>query len=150
MKVPHTEAFVDRVNRFWLEEYRIDGYRFDFTKGFTNRPGDGGAHDASRIAILKRMADVMWEYDSTAYVILEHFAPNSEEKILAEYRHGMMLWGNSNFNYNEATMGYHENGKSDFSWGYYGTRQWNVPNLVTYMESHDEERLMYKKSAIRE
>ena len=140
----HTKAFMDRVNLFWLQEYRIDGYRFDFTKGFTNRPGDGGSHDNSRIAILQRMADVIWEYDSTAYVILEHFAPNSEEKILAEYRHGMMLWGNSNFNYNEATMGYHDNGKSDFSWGYYGTRGWSEPNLITYMESHDEERLMYK------
>ncbi|HID39222.1 MAG TPA: T9SS type A sorting domain-containing protein, partial [Calditrichaeota bacterium] len=35
-------------------------------------------------------------------------------------------------------------GKSDFSWGYYGVRGWSVPNLVTYMESHDEERLMAK------
>lgn len=140
----HTEAFTDRVNLFWLQEYRIDGYRFDFTKGFTNRPGDGSGHDATRIAILQRMADVIWEHDSTTYVILEHFAQNSEERVLAEYRHGMMLWGNSNFNYNEATMGYHDGGKSDFSWGYYKTRGWNQPGLVTYMESHDEERLMFK------
>ncbi len=145
---PHTRAFVDRTNLYWLREYKIDGYRFDFTKGFTNTPGDGSGFDAARIAILQRMADVIWEYDSTAYVILEHFAPNSEEKILAEYRHGMMLWGNLNYNYNEATMGYHDfqggQIKSDFSWGYYGTRGWSVPNLITYMESHDEERLMYK------
>lgn len=140
----HTRAFVDRFNRYWLEEYRIDGYRFDFTKGFTQVPGDGGGFDQSRINNLKRMADRMWEVDSTAYVILEHFAPNDEEKILAEHGNGMMLWGNANFNYNEATMGYHDGGKSDFSWGYYGNRNWTVPNLVTYMESHDEERLMYK------
>ena len=138
----HTKAFVDRFNRYWLEEYRIDGYRFDFTKGFTQVPGDGGGFDQSRINNLKRMADRLWEVDPAAYVILEHFAPNDEEKILAD--HGMMLWGNLNFSYNEATMGYHDQGKSDFSWGYYGNRSWTVPNLVTYMESHDEERLMYK------
>ena len=34
--------------------------------------------------------------------------------------------------------------ESDFSWGFYNSRGWTEPNLVTYMESHDEERLMYK------
>jgi glycosidase len=140
----HTKAYVDRVNRYWLEEYKIDGYRFDFTKGFTNTPGDGSGYDPARIAILKRMADVIWDYDNTAYVILEHFAANDEEKVLAEYRRGMLLWGNLNYNYNEATMGWHDNGKSDFSWGYFGKRGWSKAHLITYMESHDEERLMFK------
>ncbi len=141
---PNTRAFVDRVNRFWLEKYHVDGYRFDFTKGFTNTPGDGSQYDPSRIAILERMADQIWAFDSTAYVILEHFAPNQEEKELSAYGRGMMLWGNANYNYNEATMGYNTNGKSDFSWGFYKVRGWSQPNLVTYMESHDEERLMFK------
>ncbi|MBD3225948.1 MAG: T9SS type A sorting domain-containing protein [Caldithrix sp.] len=138
----HTKAFVDRVNKHWLTEYKVDGFRFDFTKGFTNNPGDGYAFDGARIDILKRMADQIWMVNPDAHIILEHFADNSEERILSAY--GMLLWGNSNFNYNEATMGYHENGKSDFSWGYYETRNWENPHLVTYMESHDEERLMYK------
>jgi 1,4-alpha-glucan branching enzyme len=133
-----TKNYVDRVNRFWLEEYKFDGYRFDFTKGFTNTPGDGGAYDQARINILKRMTDKIWEYDSSAYVILEHFAANSEEVVLSNY--GMMLWGNMNYQYNEATMGY----ASDLSGGYYKSRGWTYPHLVTYMESHDEERLMYK------
>jgi 1,4-alpha-glucan branching enzyme len=141
---PATQKFVDRVNRYWLTEYRMDGFRFDFTKGFTNTPGDGGAYDAQRIAILERMANKIWETDTTAYIILEHFTDNSEEKVLAEYRYGMMLWCNQNYNYNEATMGYNDNGKSNFSWGYYGTHGWTVPHTVTYMESHDEERLMFK------
>ena len=92
----------------------MDGFRFDFTKGFTNLPGDGGAYDVSRIAILRRMANEIWSINDQAYVILEHLADNTEEKVLSEY--GMMLWGNLNYNYNEATMGYHENAKSDFSW----------------------------------
>ncbi len=133
-----TKDYVDRVNRFWLEDYNFDGFRFDFTKGFTNTPGDGGSYDQARINILERMANKIWEYDSTAYVILEHFGPNSEETVLSNY--GMMLWGNMNYQYNEATMGY----ASDLSGGYYVNRGWQNPHLVSYMESHDEERLMYK------
>ena len=139
---PATQKFVDRVNRFWLIHYNVDGFRFDFTKGFTNTPGDGWAFDGKRINILKRMADQIWKTKSDAYVILEHFTDNSEEKILASY--GMLLWGNMNYNYSEAAMGYHDNNKSDLSWGYYKIREWDKPHLVTYMESHDEERLMYK------
>jgi len=136
----HTKYYIDRVNQFWISEYHVDGFRFDFTKGFTNKSGDGWAYDAARIAILKRMSDAIWSVDSTSYVILEHFADNSEEKILSAY--GMMLWGNSNWNYAQSAMGY--SSESDFSWGFYKNRSWSDPYLVTYMESHDEERLMYK------
>jgi len=143
----HTKQLVDRINRYWIEQYQIDGFRFDFTKGFGNNPklsNDtwGSQFDAERIALLKRMADQIWETDSSIYIILEHFADNSEEINLANY--GMLLWGNSQYNYAEASMGYHSNGKSDFSWGYYGSRGWSNPHLVTFFESHDEERLMYK------
>ena len=55
-----TKAFVDSVNRYWIREFNVDGFRFDFTKGFTNTSGDGGGYDASRIAILKRMGDKIW------------------------------------------------------------------------------------------
>ena len=139
---PDTQDFIDRVNRYWIEEYRVDGFRFDFTKGFTNTPGDGGAYDQSRIDILTRMSDVIWSYDPKAYVILEHFAPNSEEKKLSN--NGMLIWGNITHNYGEGTMGWNENGKSDFSSVSYRKRGWDDPHLVGYMESHDEERLMVK------
>src|SRR4030095_12964333 len=47
------------------------------------------------------------------------------------------------YNYNQATMGH--NSGWDFSYGIYSSpaRGWTVPNLITYQESHDEERLMY-------
>ncbi|MBN2814884.1 MAG: Por secretion system protein, partial [Bacteroidales bacterium] len=107
-----TQYFVDRVVEYWLSEYKVDGFRFDFTKGFTNTPGDGSAYDAPRIAILKRIYDQVKTVNPDAYMICEHFAPNSEEEVLSDY--GMLIWGNSNYNYNEATMGYL--GNSDFSW----------------------------------
>ncbi|RMG68821.1 MAG: T9SS C-terminal target domain-containing protein [Bacteroidetes bacterium] len=144
---PQTQEFADRVLAYWIEEYKFDGYRMDLSKGFTqtNSGGDVGQwsnYDASRIALLKRMYDQLRTVDSTAYFILEHFGNNTEEKELAEY--GMMLWGNHNFNYNEATMGYHDSNKSNFGGIAAQNRGWNVPHLVGYMESHDEERLMVK------
>ncbi len=144
-----TKALVDRVNAFWLTEYKVDGYRFDLSKGFTQRVSGSnvslwGQYDASRIAILKRMADKIWDVDSTAYVILEHFADNTEEKELSDY--GMMLWGNLNIPYSQSAMGWLEDGgmSSDLAGGYYKTRGWTKPHLITYMESHDEPWLMYK------
>ncbi|MCX6227422.1 MAG: alpha-amylase family glycosyl hydrolase [Bacteroidia bacterium] len=138
----YTQQFVDSVNSYWLKEYQIDGFRFDFTKGFTNTSSDGGGYDAARIRILKRMYDHILTVNSDAFVILEHFAANSEEKELSSY--GMMIWGNSNYNYLKATSSYFLDGKSDFSWISWQKRGWTEPNLVGYMESHDEERLMYE------
>ncbi|MFZ6032167.1 MAG: alpha-amylase family glycosyl hydrolase [Melioribacter sp.] len=138
----NTKYYVDRVTSYWLNEFKVDGFRFDFTKGFTNTPGDGGNYDATRIKILKRMADKVWQADPEAYVILEHFAADSEERELSQY--GMMLWGNLNHNYSEAAMGWNDAGKSNFNRISYKARGFSNPHLVGYMESHDEERLMYK------
>ena len=137
-----TENFVDSVNHYWLKEFHVDGFRFDFTKGFTNTTGAGGGYDLNRINILKRMANQIWQVRDNAYVILEHFTDNAEEFQLSE--EGMMIWGNLNVAYNEASMGYDIG--SDFSWVSYKERFWNEPLLVGYMESHDEERLMYKNT----
>jgi hypothetical protein len=135
---PATQQLVDRITSYWMTEYKMDGFRFDFTKGFTNTPGDGNVYDASRIAILKRIADKIWSINPKAYVILEHLTPNSEETELANY--GMMLWGNMNYNFSNATMGF----SSDLSGISSNYRGWNSPDLDGYMESHDEERLMYR------
>jgi len=125
----------------------VDGYRLDLSKGLTqnNTLGNVGAwgqYDQSRIDILNDYADAAWSVNPDAYFILEHFADNDEEVVLSD--DGMMLWGNINYNYNEATMGWNESGKSNFSWISYQQRGWNDPHVVGYMESHDEERLMYK------
>ena len=135
-----TKYFVDRVIEYWLKEYNVDGFRLDFTKGFTNKPGDGQAYDASRIAILKRIYDVMQQYKPGSYMICEHLADNSEEEVLSDY--GMLLWGNMNYGYAETAMGWVNT--SNISGVSYKQRGWSKPHLISYMESHDEERLMYK------
>jgi len=142
-----TRDFVDRVNKYWMTEYKIDGFRFDFTKGFTNTPGDGSGYDPARIAILKRMADKIWEVNPKAFVILEHFAPDAEERELAAYGNGMLIWGNVTYNFSEAAMGYNESGKSDFNRASYQSRGYSKPGLLAYMESHDEERQLFKTTS---
>ncbi len=142
-----TQKLVDRINAYWMDEYHIDGYRFDFTKGFSNTYHDlsdpwASNYDADRVRLLKRMVTKIWEANPKAFVSFEHLAENNEEKELAAY--GIHLWGNANGNYNEATMGYNESGKSDLSWTSWKNRGWDGPKIVNYMESHDEERLMYK------
>ncbi|MDQ2771431.1 MAG: alpha-amylase family glycosyl hydrolase, partial [Bacteroidota bacterium] len=140
----YTKAFAKNVMDFWVNEYRVDGYRFDLSKGFTQVNSGGnvsqwGNYDQSRINIWMDYYNHMQANKAGTYVILEHFADNSEETVLANA--GMMLWGNMNYNYDQAGQG--RAGNSDFTYGYYGARGWQQPGLVTYMESHDEQRLMY-------
>lgn len=152
----YTKELVDIINAHWITEYKIDGYRFDLSKGFTTKNYcttancDTGAevaawssYDEDRIEILKRMADKIWEVNPSTYVILEHLSDDSEERILANY--GMMLWGNNHYNYLQNTLG--RTTGTDVSKTYYKNHSgtpWNNPaSIVAYMESHDEERLMY-------
>ncbi len=140
-----TRYFTSRVVEHWLQEYKIDGFRFDLSKGFTqvnseNNVNAWSAYDASRVAIWKRYYDTVQSKSTGSYVILEHFADNQEEKELADY--GMLLWGTVWTQYQEAAMGYLAN--SNFQNGIHTVRGWNHPHLITYMESHDEERIMYK------
>ncbi len=142
----YTRQLIDSINSYWMSEFRIDGFRFDFTKGFTNTPYGPGSwasdYDADRIEILTRMTDEIWKRNSDAIVIFEHLSDNSEETVLAD--HGILLWGNLNHPFSEAVMGFNEDGKSDFSWASYQERGWASPNVLAYMESHDEERVMYR------
>ena len=144
-----TKRYISKALKFWIDEFKIDGYRFDLSKGFTQKNSLGdvglwGQYDPSRINILNTYVDSIWSVNPNAYVIMEHFADNSEEKTLSN--RGMMLWGNSNNSYAEGAMGYNNGGKSDFSWISYKERGWSQPKVMGYMESHDEERLMYKCS----
>lgn len=139
-----TKSFFNRVLQHWVTEYRIDGYRFDFSKGLTNKPSTNdaqfSAYDATRVAIITGYANAVRAADPNAYIILEHFTENAEEMDFAT-NHNMLIWGNLNYNFHEATKGVLAN--SNFQWGIHVNRGYTVPHLVTYMESHDEERLMY-------
>jgi glycosidase len=147
-----TRYFVSRVMDFWTNIYHIDGFRFDLSKGFTQTQtcdnnggncnvGSWGNYDQSRIDIWKRYYDSLQLHAPGSYAVLEHFAANSEETVLANY--GLMFWGNLSGAYQQSAMGYATTNAS-LDWGLFTVRGWNNPYLMTYAESHDEERLMYK------
>lgn len=140
---PATRQYFKDVFAHWLAELKVDGFRIDLSKGLTqNYSGDDvgawSTYDQSRIDILTDYYNHIKSVNPNAYVILEHFADNSEETVLANT--GMMLWSGMHNTYKQVAMGWNES--SDFSWAYHAERGWNYPNLIDYMENHDEERMM--------
>ncbi len=122
-----------------LEEYNVDGFRFDLSKGFTQKKTDPdvaawGRYDQSRVDILCDYADHIWSVNDNAVVIFEHLSDWDEEKVLADY--GIQLWRNVNSEYRTAVGG----GNGNFS-NMYSNKPFG--GFVGYMESHDEERLCF-------
>ncbi len=146
-----TQNYVHRVIKHWIQEFKIDGFRWDLTKGFTQNcsASDGNCTDAyqqDRIDILKSYADYSWSLDPTHYTIFENLGTDAEEQQWANYRinetpsKGIMLWGKMTYEYNELSMGYTANISRMSS----SSRGFTKSRLMGYAESHDEERLMYK------
>jgi len=137
-----TRNFFKDVLKYWIEEYKIDGFRFDLSKGltpetyYTTDVAAWGNYNQGRIDILNDYYQTIIAAKSNAFVILEHFADNNEETVLANT--GMLLWGNNNHAFSQTAMGYQNN--SSFNWLTSSSRSWNKQKLIGYMESHDEER----------
>ncbi|MEM6268426.1 MAG: alpha-amylase family glycosyl hydrolase [Bacteroidota bacterium] len=142
----YVHEFVDSVLSFWVHEYKVDGFRFDLSKGFTQTftgqdIGAWSQYDLSRVNSIKRIASRLWQYHPGKWVILEHFANNNEETELANF--GCMFWGKASDPYYQSAMGYEQNSDFEFAMSYQA-RGWSFHNLIGFMESHDEERLMYE------
>ncbi|MBS1535908.1 MAG: T9SS type A sorting domain-containing protein [Bacteroidetes bacterium] len=147
-----TNTYVTRTIRQWIQEYKIDGFRWDLTKGFTNScPSNvSGGQDActnnyqsDRVAKLKWYADKQWELDPNFFVIFEHLGTGgsyNEEVEWANYlksgnTKGIMQWRKMTDAYANLIKGNATNlsGIADAS-----------ERFVGYAESHDEERVLYK------
>ncbi|SEN51216.1 Por secretion system C-terminal sorting domain-containing protein [Flavobacterium sp. CF108] len=146
-----TQYYVNRVIKQWIEEYKIDGFRWDLTKGFTQActasdESCTNGYQQDRVDILKKYADYSWSLDPTHYTIFEHLGTDTEEQQWANYRiaetpsKGIMMWGKMTDQYNELSMGYTSNITRMSS----ASRGFTANRLMGYAESHDEERLMYK------
>ena len=149
---PRTKDYVKRVIKHWIEEFKIDGFRWDLTKGFTqnctaNDQGCTNSYQADRVAILKEYADYSWLLDPDHYVIFEHLGSENEEKEWANYRYsegkGVMMWGKMTDPYNQLTMGFDSNNNIN-GIGHKSRPSFLGARIIGYPESHDEERLMYK------
>ena len=132
-----TVAYIDDVLEYWMEEYNVDGFRFDLTKGFVQNPGnyDAGGYSAQRIGILKHYAETIRAVDQNAYIIFEHFCDQSEETELYNSV-GALCWNNNQRGgYKESVLGFTGGGKSNFS----DFKKGRINNI----ETHDEERIAY-------
>lgn len=133
-----TRDYFKRVLQYWIQEYKIDGYRLDLTKGFTQNVSSESTasnKDDSRINILTDYYNAAKSVKDDVMFILEHFCAYEEELELAN--RGMYLWRNINNAFSQAAMGFQSD--SDFGGLNSLPRRW-----VGYAESHDEERNFYK------
>lgn len=146
----YTKDYTKQVVRHWIEEYKIDGFRWDLTKGFTQNCGPGSvggctdSYQQDRVDVLKEYADYSWSIDNNHYVIFEHLGQDNEEQQWANYRlgegKGIMMWGKMTAEYTDLVQGFSTN----IARASHKARGFSAPRLMMYPESHDEERIMYE------
>lgn len=143
---PFLNAHIKENLRFLLEEYKIDGFRFDLTKGFTNEQCDEGnasRYKSDRVGFLKGYYDAIQAANPYAVMICEHFCDTDEESDLGSC--GIKVWRKMNEPYCQSAMGYKDG--SDFRGVYTESTGMPFGSIVSFMESHDEERVAYKQLA---
>lgn len=153
---PKTREHVRRFIEYWMTEYRIDGFRWDLSKGFTNQNCGffdytcWNKYNQDRVNIWKDYYGTMENlpvYGAGSYCILEHLGDWDEEAELAKL--GMMLWGEMHEQFKQNAIGFPTTGPQNLDNVHWKNRSfWNDPylddkaNLITYAVSHDKERMM--------
>ena len=148
---PITQNYVERVVKHWIEEFKIDGFRWDLTKGFTQNctesdEGCTNAYQQDRVDRLKAYADYSWGLDETHYVIFEHLGSDGEEQQWANYKlgdavpKGIMMWSEMYNSYKTLANG----GSSNFDRMGHTAHGFNEKRTLGYPESHDKDRIMYE------
>ncbi|MFT3795070.1 alpha-amylase family glycosyl hydrolase [Flavobacterium sp.] len=148
-----TKNYVKRVVKHWVEDFHIDGFRWDLTKGFTQNCTSGdegctGSYQQDRVDVLKEYADYSWSLDPNHYVIFEHLGADNEEKEWANYRltenpsKGVMMWAEMTYAYSQLAGGYAVGGDITRI-GHTAHAGFNGKRVMGYPESHDKERIMY-------
>ena len=142
---PMVREHVKRSLTYLMEEYKIDGFRFDLTKGFTQNSGTEEKYDQSRVDILKEYNAHIKSVDDDAVMICEHFVDDENWEL---GRDGILVWRNMNHPYTKAMR--RNMSEADFSGTTNGFNadgtmaDWNnFGMLVGFQESHDEERTNY-------
>lgn len=143
--------------KFWLDEYHVDGFRFDLVKGLGSNQSYNAtynastntwtgvtdaktnAYNASRVARMKELHDAMRQVDPTAYFINENLAGPQEENEMA--RDDEINWANINHASAQFAMGYSSDSNLNRFYAPDDSRTWG--STVSYAESHDEERVAY-------
>jgi 1,4-alpha-glucan branching enzyme len=134
-----TKDYFKRVMKYWIQEFNVDGYRLDLSKGLTDNSSTeatAGNYDQTRINNITEYYNAAKEVKPDVLFILEHFCADTEEKVLSDT--GMILWNNMNGSGKSISKGTN----ADLSYMNVSTR-----TQVAYLESHDEERVGYEAMA---
>lgn len=130
--------------RYWLEEFRVDGFRFDLVKGLgdndsysNNGEQATNEYNASRVARMKRIHAAMKEVNPDAYFINENLAGEKEENEMAA--DGELNWANVSYSGRAYAAGTQSNSGLERMLAVLDRR--TAGSTVSYLESHDEERL---------
>lgn len=120
-----------RVLKYWLEEYKIDGYRLDLSHGLCSDKANTSVDN-----LIDYYQKGVKAVEPDAYMILEHWGGSmgTERPRLISY--GMQCWENTTHAYCQTAMGWLKEGD--------GFEAANQDGYVTYCESHDEERMQYQ------
>ncbi len=135
--------------QYWLREYNVDGFRFDLVKGLGDNDsypnsGDSGTNDynASRVANMHEITLAIQEIAPDAYCINENLAGAKEENEMAAF--GMLNWANVNYAGCQYAKGISSSTNMNrFYAPFDGGRK--MGSTVSYLESHDEQRLAYEQ-----
>ncbi len=130
---------VKRSLKYLIDEYNVDGFRFDLSKGFTQQNIWDG-YNQKRVDIILEYNAAIKAADPKSFVILEHLGDYGEESVFV--RDGMHPWRKMNNSYCQTAIGSSTDSSFDGICPVldgYGATGW-----VGYMESHDEQRMAYK------
>jgi 1,4-alpha-glucan branching enzyme len=136
--------------KYWLKEYKVDGFRFDLVKGLgsnSSYPNSGDSatnqYNGTRVSRMKALHAAMSEVNPNAYCINENLATAKEENEMAE--DGELNWANVNSQGGQYAMGYSsDSALARFYAPKDSSRTWG--STVSYLESHDEERIAYMQN----
>ena len=140
---PMVREYIKRNLTYLMTEYKIDGFRFDLTKGFTQNSGTEGSYDQSRVDYLLEYNSHIQSVDKHAVMICEHFCDEENYEL---GRHGVKVWRNMSHAFTKAMK--RDMSQSDFT-GMTNTYDGNSGMMydgqtfgqyVGYQESHDEQR----------
>ena len=140
---PLVSAYWEDVITYWMEAYKVDGFRFDLVKGLgaSNSYGTGNnaatdRYNQSRITKMRQLHAVIKSVNPNGIHINELLGTAEEENENGE--DGQLNW----VNVNGAAAAYARGTGSADTRGFYATG-WGrrTGQTVDYAESHDEKRI---------
>ena len=134
------------VLTYWMEAYKVDGFRFDLVKGLglNSSYGNTDSYNASRVAKMKELHAAIKAVNPDAIHINELLGDDREENEMGD--DGQLNWKKVNEPAYQYCMGDAKKVSQVGNTKGFCTSNWNhtIGETVDYAESHDEPRVANK------